>query len=333
MKAFEYVSVRDLRSASQALGRDPDRAKILAGGIDLLSELKERIIEPDRIVNIKSIPGLNVLKADARGLTLGALVTLTAIERHDGIRRAYTALAESAESVASPQIRNVGTIGGNLCQRPRCWYYRDEAIKCIKKGGSKCYAAEDQADNKYNAILGGGPSYIIHPSDCATALVALGAIVRYTNGQGKPQELPAEEFFILPKENPRWENVLRPGEIVSEVFIPALPKGTRSTYVKFKERQSMDWAASAVAVRTLADASGAIQDVRIVLGGVAPKPWRSAEAEAVLKGKKLTPQLANQAAEIALRDAKPLSQNAFKVPLTKVLIRRALEQMGGKKTA
>lgn len=334
MKAFEYINAHDLRSASQALGRDPDRAKLIAGGVDLLSELKERIIEPDRVVNIKTVPGLNVLRADAKGLTLGALVTLTAIERNAAIRRDYAALAEAAQSVASPQIRNMGTIGGNLCQRPRCWYYRDETIKCIKKGGSKCYAAEEEADNKYNAILGGGPSYIVHPSDCATALVALGAVVRYTDGQGKPREVPAEEFFILPRDNPRWENVLRHGEIVNEVFIPALPRGTRSAYIKFKEKDSMDWAISAVAVRALTDASGTIKDVRVVLGGVAPKPWRSAEAEAALKGKKFSPQVANEAAEASLRNAKPLSKNAYKVPLTKVLVRRAVEQaVTGKKVA
>jgi xanthine dehydrogenase YagS FAD-binding subunit len=334
MKAFQFVNARDLRSASQALGRDSDRTKIMAGGVDLLSELKDRIIEPELVINIKSIPGLNVVKADAQGLTLGALVTLTAIERNAAIQRDYAALAEAARSVASPQIRNMGTLGGNLCQRPRCWYYRDETIKCIKKGGSKCYAAEDEADNKYNAIIGGGPSYIVHPSDTATALVALGAMVKYTDAAGKVQQVPAEEFFILPRDNPRFENVLRHDEIVTEVFVPALPKGTRSTYIKFKEKDSMDWAISAVAVRALADASGTIKDVRVVLGGVAPKPWRSPEAEAVLKGKKLTPQLANDAAEAALTAAKPLSRNAYKVPLTKVLVRRAVtEAVMGRRSA
>jgi xanthine dehydrogenase YagS FAD-binding subunit len=326
MKAFEFVNASDLKSASAALGRDPERAKLLAGGIDLLSELKERIIEPDRVVNIKSVPGLTLVKLDARGLALGPLVTLTEIEKHAAIRRDYTALAESAASVASPQIRNVGTIGGNLCQRPRCWYYRDEAIKCIKKGGSRCYAVDQEADNKYNAILGGGPSFIVHPSDCATALVALGAMVSYLDHTGKQQTVPAEEFFILPRVNPRKENVLNHGDIVTGITIPALARGTRSTYIKFKEKDSMDWAISAAAVRTLTDASGVIKDVRVVLGGVAPIPWRSKEAEAVLKGRKYTPQLATQAAEAALRGAHPLSKNAYKVPLTRVMVRRALAQ-------
>lgn len=326
MKAFEFINATDLKGASQALGRNPDQAKLLAGGIDLLSELKEHIVEPDRVVNLKSVPGLDKLTADRKGLTLGALVTLTEIEKHATIRRDYAALAEAAESVASPQIRNIGTIGGNLCQRPRCWYYRDEAIKCIKKGGSKCFAAEDEADNKYNAILGGGPSYIVHPSDCATALVALGAMVKYLDRDGKIRQVPAEEFFILPTENPRRENVLNHGEIVTEVFVPAPARGTRSTYIKFKEKDSMDWAVSAVAVSSRTDAAGVIQDVRVVLGGVAPTPWRSKEAEAALKGKPFSKETANAAAEAALTKAAPLSQNAYKVPLTRVLVRRAVEK-------
>jgi xanthine dehydrogenase YagS FAD-binding subunit len=321
MKAFEYISPRDLRQASELLGNDYNRAKLLAGGIDLLSEMKERIIEPDRVVNLKSVPGLNTLQANARGLRLGALVTLTEIEQNTGIRRAYTALAQAAESVASPQIRNVGTVGGNLCQRPRCWYYRDEGIVCIKKGGSKCYAAE--GENKYNAILGGGPSYIVHPSDCAPALVALNAKVTIAGPGGKTRQVPLEQFFILPRQNVFRENVLQPNEIVTQIDVPTLAAGTRSTYLKFKERDSMDWALSAVAA-AIRMRNGVASDVRIVLGGVAPIPWRSKEAEAVLRGKAVTPALADRAAEAALADAKPLADNGYKVPLTKVLIRRAV---------
>jgi xanthine dehydrogenase YagS FAD-binding subunit len=326
MKAFEYIDAQDLRSASAALGNDYDRARVLAGGVDLVTELKDRIIEPDRLVNIKGIPGLNSLRADRRGLSLGALITLTEIERNAAIRKDYTALAESAASVASPQIRNVGTLGGNLCQRPRCWYYRDEAIHCLKKGGARCFAADDEANNKFNAILGGGPSYIVHPSDCATALVALDARVRYSTGVGRPKEVSAQEFFLLPSDSVLRENLLRPNEIVTEIVIPAPRAGTRSTYIKFKEKDSFDWAVSAVAVRALTDAAGTINDIRVVLGGVAPIPWRSREAEAVLRGKRYSAALANEAAAAALANARPLSRNAYKVPLTRVLIRRAVEQ-------
>ncbi len=325
MKAFQFIDARDLRSASAALGRDAARTRLLAGGVDLLSELKERIIEPETLVNLKTVPGLNALRLDAKGLTLGTLVTLDQIEFHQGIWKSYTALAEAAQSVGSPQIRNVGTLGGNLCQRPRCWYYRDESINCIKKGGSKCFAAEEEADNKFNAILGGGPSYIVHPSDCATALVALGAMVKYQDARGGMQTVPAEEFFLLPTENPARENVLRHGEILTEVMVPALA-GARSTYVKFKEKDSFDWAVSAVAVRAVAAPDGTVRDIRIVLGGVAPRPWRCPRAEGMLKGKRLSAALLNEAAEAALEGSKPLSKNAYKVPLTRVLVRRAVNQ-------
>jgi xanthine dehydrogenase YagS FAD-binding subunit len=326
MKAFEYVSPRDLKQASEQLGTDYSRARLLAGGIDLLSEMKERIIEPDRVVNLKSVPGLNGVHADDRGLRLGALVTLTEIEAHPAIQRGYTALAQSAGSVASPQIRNVGTIGGNLCQRPRCWYYRDEGIRCIKKGGSKCYAAEGA--NKYNAILGGGPSYIVHPSDCAPALVALNARVTIAGPDGKTRQVPLEQFFVLPRQNVFRENVLQPNEIVTQIDVPAPAAGTKSTYLKFRERESFDWALSAVGA-ALTMNNGTVSEARIVLGGVAPIPWRSKEAEAVLRGKAVTPALADQAADAALADAQPLADNGYKVPLTKVLIRRAVLSCAG----
>ncbi len=321
MKAFEYTTPRDLKQASELLGTDFSRAKLLAGGIDLLSEMKERIIEPDRVVNLKAVPGLTGLEAHPKGLRLGALVTLTEIEQHPAIRRGYAALAEAAESVASPQIRNVGTVGGNLCQRPRCWYYRDEGIQCIKKGGSKCYAAE--GENKYNAILGGGPSYIVHPSDCAPALVALNGRVTIAGPGGKTRQVPLDEFFVLPRQNVFRENILQPNEIVTMIEIPTPAAGTRSTYLKFKERDSMDWALSSVAA-ALSMKGGVVADSRIVLGGVAPIPWRAKEAEAVLRGKAVTPALADQAAEAALAGAKPLADNGYKVPITKVLIRRAV---------
>jgi xanthine dehydrogenase YagS FAD-binding subunit len=326
MKAFELVNPRTLQQASQSLGTNPQKAKLMAGGIDLLTEMQDHLIEPDRVVNLKSVPGLGEIAVTDRGLTLGALVTLTAIARHAQIRRDYTALAEAAESVASPQIRNVGTIGGNLCQRPRCLYYRDETIICFKKGGTRCFAVEEEAANKRNAILGGGPSFIVHPSDCAPALVALNAVVRYGTGAGKPKEVSAEEFFILPNQprGLRVENILQPNEIVQEIFIPKPKRGTRSTYLKFKERESFDWASSAVAAAAVMNGE-TIQELRLVLGGVAPKPWRSSEGEQALTGKAFSRELANQAAEAALAPAKPLSQNAFKVPLTKVLVRRAVE--------
>ena len=320
MKALQYINARDLKYASQALGRDPDAARILAGGVDLLSEMKERIIEPARLVNIKSIPGLNVVKADAKGLTLGALVTLTEIDRHAAIRRDYTALAESAESVASPQIRNMGTIGGNLCQRPRCWYYRDEHTICLKKGGPKCYAVE--GENQYHAILGGGPCFIVHPSDPAPALMALGARVLIEGG-AKPREVPLEEFFVLPAQNVRRENILAQNEVVTHVLVPAPAPNTRSVYVKERERDSYDWALASAAVVIRAE-GGKVRTARVVLGGVAPVPWRAPEAEKALVGQALTEATFARAAEAALAGAKPMTKNAYKVPLAQAVVKRAL---------
>jgi xanthine dehydrogenase YagS FAD-binding subunit len=320
MKAFEYVNPKDLKHASSLLGPDYNSARVLAGGVDLLSEMKEYLIEPERLVNLKSISSLKFIRAGRNGVQLGALAVLSDIADHKEIRERYTVLAEAAESVGSPQIRNVGTIGGNLCQRPRCWYYRDETIKCIKKGGSRCYAAD--GDNKFNAILGGGPSYIVHPSDCAPALVALDGKVKISGPDGT-REMPLESFFILPAQNPVRENILQPNEIVVEVSVPAPAAGTRSTYIKFREKDSFDWAVSAVAA-SVQMANGVCRDARIVLGGVAPVPWRSKEAEAVLKGKRIDARVADQAAEAALAKAQPLARNAYKVPLTKALIRRAV---------
>jgi xanthine dehydrogenase YagS FAD-binding subunit len=320
MKAFEYVNPRDLKHASSLLGPEYNQAVILAGGVDLLGEMKEHIIEPNRLVNLKALDELHYCRAGAKGARIGALATLSEIADDREIATRYKALAEAARSVGTPQIRNVGTLGGNLCQRPRCWYYRDETIKCLKKGGSRCYAAD--GDNKFNAILGGGPSYIVHPSDCAPALIALDATVT-VSGDGKSRKMPLEQFFVLPSRNPLRENVLEANEIVTEVSLPALPSGTRSTYLKFMEKDSFDWAVSSVAV-ALTMADGVCRDARIVLGGVAPIPWRSKEAEAALKGKRIDARVAQQAADAALAPAKPLERNAYKVPLTKTLIRRAV---------
>jgi len=321
MRAFEYVKPATVADAVRELGRSWADAKILAGGIDLLGELKEGIIAPQRIVNIKGISGLRYIRfSEKEGLRLGALVTLEEIETHQVIRQRYTALAEAAHSVGTPQIRNVGTIGGNLCQRPRCWYYRDEHTKCLKKGGPMCFAYN--GENKYHAILGGGPCYIVHPSDCAPALIAFRASVTVVSPRGQ-RTVPLEEFFVLPSRRLDHETILEPDEIVTEIQVPAPAPNTRSTYLKFKERDSHDFAIVGAAV-VMRLRGKVCEDVRIVLSGVAPIPWRSPEAEAVLKGKAITPELAEQAGKAAVAKAQPLSQNAYKVPLTQAIVKQAV---------
>ena len=334
MKAFEWVSPATVEEAVSLLksapaSRDMDEAaRPLAGGQDLLTTMKDYLTRPTRVVNLKGIRGLDRIEGDAKkGLRVGALVTLAQVEEHAGIRRDFPGLAEAAHSVATQQIRNLGTVGGNLCQRPRCWYYRLEEAVCIKKGGSECFAAT--GENKYNAILGGGPSWIVHPSDLAPMLVALGASVSVVGADGR-RTIPLEKFFTLPNEGSiRRENVLKNDEIITEVSVPASGFAARSTYLKFKERDSLDFALSSVAAAVELGPDKRVRQARIVLGGVAPVPWRVPKAEEFLKGKALDAASLEGAARLALEGAEPLSQNAYKVPLTQTLVRRALAKAGG----
>jgi len=327
MKAFEYVNPTDVKSAVAALTAAGENGKPIAGGIDLLGEMKDYIRTPDVVVNLKSIPGLNKWGVDAKGLHLGALVTLAEIAETPAIRKRYTALAEAAETVGTPQIRNVGTIGGNLCQRPRCWYYRDEEVICLKKGGDTCYAIA--GENQYHAILGGGPSYIVHPSDCAPALIALGASVEIAGPKGA-RTVPLERFFTLPTQNVLNENILEQNEIVTRIHVPPPAAGTKSHYMKVRHKESFDWALAGAAV-VLVMSGKTIKDARVVLSGVAPIPWRSKEAEAVLKGKTLTAALAEKAGAAAVAKARPLGKNAYKVPLTRNTVQLALLHAAGMK--
>jgi xanthine dehydrogenase YagS FAD-binding subunit len=329
MKSFEWASPGSIPEALKVLAAgDPvldfdESPRPLAGGQDLLTTMKDRISRPSRVVNLKSIPGLNKIESDGKqGLKIGPLVTLLEIEEHPEIKASFPGLAQAAHSVATPQIRHLGTIGGNLCQRPRCWYFRMESVICLKKGGDTCYAAD--AENKYHAIFGGGPSFIVHPSDLATMLIALDAAITITGPDG-PRDLALADFFTLPAHgNIRKENVLKDGELLTEIRVPATALASRSTYVKFKERESLDFAMSAVAAAVELAADKTVKQARIVLGGVAPTPWRVSKAEDALIGKTLDPKTIADVAAIALQGAQPLDKNAYKVPLTQALVKRAL---------
>lgn len=332
MKAFEWTNPTTISEAvkllqAQPATHDPDDApRPIAGGQDLLTTMKDYLTRPMRVVNLKGIRGLDQIESDGkRGLKIGALATLTQLAEQPMVRRDFPGLAEAALSVATPQIRNLGTIGGNLCQRPRCWYFRLEDAVCLKKGGSECFAAK--GENKYNAILGGGPSYIVHPSDLAPMLVALDASVSVTGADGA-RSVALERFFTLPSEGSiRRENVLKNDEIITEIRVPASAVAARSTYLKFKERESLDFALSAVAAALELNADETIKQARIVLGGVAPIPWRVPPAETFLVGKRLDQHTLNEAARLALDGAKPLARNAYKIPLTQALVRRALTKL------
>jgi xanthine dehydrogenase YagS FAD-binding subunit len=332
MKTFEWTNPTSVGEAVKLLGvpsatTDIDEApRPIAGGQDLLTTMKDYTSRPARLVNLKHIPGLNRITLNARGLTIGALVTLSELEEHDGVRQSFPGLSEAAHSIATPQIRNLGTVGGNLCQRPRCWYFRLEEVVCLKKGGSECYAAK--GENKYNAIIAGGPSYIVHPSDLAPMLLALGGRVTVTGAKGR-RVIPLDKFFTLPSQgNIRRENVLTNDDIITDIFVPASALAARSTYLKFKERESLDFALASVAAALQLKPDKSVRDVRLVLGGVAPIPWRVPAAEKFLIGKQLNADVLAEAGKIALAEAKPLEKNAYKVPLAQTLVRRALAKVG-----
>jgi len=335
MRSFEWVSATSVGDAVKQLQlrkppEDPDEGpRPMAGGQDLLTTMKDYVTRPVRVVNLKTIPGLDRIETDPRGgLKIGALVTMAQLEAHADVGQKFPGLAEAAHSVATPQIRNLGTVGGNLCQRPRCWYFRLEHVVCLRKGGDECYA--ESGENKYNAILGGGPSFIVHPSDLAPMLVALEATVSIAGPNGN-RTLPLEKFFVLPSEDYRRENALEPAEIITHIQVPPSSFAAQSTYLKFKERSSLDFALSAVAAAIEVGPDRKVRQARMVLGGVAPVPWRVPKVEAFLAGKALEPATLAEAGRLALRGAEPLSKNGYKVPLTQALVRRALAKVGGLK--
>jgi xanthine dehydrogenase YagS FAD-binding subunit len=329
MKSFEYVRARSVPEAAALLGTERDAAKILAGGTDLLGEMKDYLVTPARLVNIKTIPNLGKIEHTDKGTTLGALVTLTRIAEDKEMQKRYPVLVQAVNFSAMPQIRNAATIGGNLCQRPRCWYYRDEHTLCLKKGGLKCYAVE--GENEYHAILGGGPCFIVHPSDPAPALLALGASVVIHDGQ-KERTVSLDEFFVLPQKDVRHENILAQNEVVTHVVIP--PPGTepKSAYLKEREKDSYDWALSSAAVvlklgsAGIAGGGSVVESARIVLGGVAPVPWRATAAEKALVGKPISDAMVAEAAKAAVAEARPMTKNGYKVPLTEAVVRRAIQK-------
>jgi xanthine dehydrogenase YagS FAD-binding subunit len=323
---FELFRPKGLREAVAALAEgDADRSvMVLAGGQDLLTELKEHLVEPKRVVDLSALPELAGLEVRADGsVRIGANTTLDQLVRHAELRTRLPGLVEAAESVASPQIRSVATVGGNLNQRPRCWYYRSEDALCLKKGGSVCFAANGMS--KYNAILGGGPSYIVHPSDLAPMLVALEATVNLVGPNGS-RSVPLSEYYLLPSEGDLLTETRRlPGEVMVDVVLPAARSGLKTHYLKFKERESYDWALAAVAVAAVVE-NGALRYGRMVLGGVAPKPW-SVPIEKILGSTKLDEESIARIADASVADAKPLAHNGYKVPLVRGLVTRALRTL------
>ena len=329
MRPFDYASPTSLVEALALMGENghggDGATRPLAGGTDLLTLMKADLAAPARLVDIKRLVDLDdQIDLVPDGLSIGALATLAQLEDDPLVRSFCPMLGQAATLAASPQLRNMATIGGNLLQRPRCWYFRDSHVHCWLKGGADCPARE--GENQLHALFGGGPCYAVHPSDLATALVALGAAVRLRGPAGE-RTLPLEQFFALPVAERRNENVLGGDELILAVTIPHQPTGASGTYLKAMERQVWAFALVGVAVVVALD-GGRIAESSLVLGGVAPIPWRARGAEQILRGEQPTADLFARAADAALADAEPLAENGYKIPLAHALVRRALTAVG-----
>jgi xanthine dehydrogenase YagS FAD-binding subunit len=324
MQNFEYANPTTLKDAAALLTTD---SAVLAGGTDLISMMKEYLASPKRVVNIKSIKELGGITKTATGLRIGATVTLEEIASSALVKAEYPSLSAAAMGITSPQIRNMGTAGGDLCQRPRCWYFRqghgllgvDPSGKALVPGG----------ENRYHAIFGGGPAYFVSPSSFGPALLALGAKVKLFSTKYGAREMGIGEFFVNPKNNITHETAIMPNEVLTEILIPSA-KGAKNATYEIRQREAIDWPLAAASV-VLTMKGSSVLTAAIVLGHVAPTPWRSAAAEAAIAGKSITAVSAEAAGEAAVADAKPLSQNGYKVQLAKVAVKRALLAAAGVK--
>jgi len=319
MPNFSYVRIRSLKEATEHLSSDG--ARVHAGGTDLLGCLRDNVFEAKKIVSISGLKNLRgVWETKEGGLRIGALTTITEIADSKKVRDYYPALAKAASEVASPQLRNQGTIGGNLCQKPRCWYYRGE-FHCLRKGGPTCYAY--QGENQFHCIFGsGGICYITHPSDTAPALVAYQATLRIVGPRGT-KLLPIEKFYVLPNQDVRKETVLKPNEILTEILLPPQSKGLLSSYRKVRARQSWDFALAGVAL-ALKLKEDRVEKARVVFSGAAPIPWRSKEAEQTLTGNPLNTDTITRVVNAALKNAEPLEKNSYKIPLFQGILEEEL---------
>ena len=319
MQAFEYANPTTVREAVGLLGSRWGEVNVLAGGTDLLSLMKEHIETPRRVVNIKNIKELGGIKRHGPEVRIGAAVTLDELAGNPEIRRFFPALADAAQGVSSPQIRNMGTVAGDLCQRPRCWYFRNGYGLLAKDKDGK--ALVPGGENKYHAILGnGGPAYFVSASSLGPALVAFGAKIRLVSASGS-REVEAAKFFVTPQSDGSREIALLPNELVTEIVVPVV--AARSATYEVRQKEALDWplATASVVLNMLGDS---VASARVVLGHVAPTPWAATQAERVLAGKAITTTTAGEAGREALEGATPLSQNRYKVQLARVAVKRAL---------
>ena len=336
MNRFEWIAARGIADAAASgnvtvagamrskNGTPGTSAVVLkAGGVDLLDLMKEGLLTPKRVVNLRAVPELGRVVEEKDGsVRVGATVTLAQLAAQPAIRARYRALAQVAGNTASPQLRNMATIGGNLLQRPRCWYFRSLAHHCFRKGGQTCFAFA--GENAYHAIFGQNGCAIVHPSTCATALVAFDARVELVGSKGAKRVVALESFFVPPERDIGRENDLKPGEILTAVLLPPLGANVRSAHWRQGELDSFDWPVADVAVLLEMDSSGSCRRASVVLGAAAPVPHRAKASEEVLAGKRISDEVAREAARAALAGATPLSGNGYKLPVFEALARRAI---------
>lgn len=322
MPNFTFVRPKTLTDAVGHL-RSPG-ARIYAGGTDLMGCLRDEVFGAEKLVSIGHLDPLKgIVRTPDGGMRIGALASIAELAASGQIQQSYPALARGATEVASPQLRNQGTLGGNLCQKPRCWYYRGD-FPCLRKSGDKCYAYD--GESQYHCLLGGSVCFITHPSDTAPALAAYEALIRIAGPEGFRQ-VPVEKFYILPGDNVEKETILAPDEIVTEILLPPPIKGSRSAYRKVRARRSWDFALAGVAL-ALKFRGDRVEQARVVLSGAAPIPWRSREVEEVITGKRLDEETVRKAVEAVVKDAQPLKRNGYKIPLFRGLIEEELLKIG-----
>jgi xanthine dehydrogenase YagS FAD-binding subunit len=323
VKAFAYVNPANEKEAVAALLPQYEQSLPIAGGQDLLARMKDYVTQPERLVNVKDALDSTATPLNG-GLRIGAAMKMVDVAEHPEIARLYPAISAAAIEVGTPQIRNQGTVGGNLNQRPRCWYFRNEEFVCFKKGGNTCFSIA--GENQFHALFGGGPSFIVHPSSLAVPMVAYDAKFRLAGPKGE-RVVPASEYFTLPQKNVRVENVLAPDELLTHVILPP-PGNVKSGHYEVRYKASHDWPIAFATVLLHLNGS-TVQNARVVMGAVAPIPWRSRPAEVALTGKPVTEATAAAAADAALKDARPMTQNAYKIQVAKVALKRAILRAAG----
>jgi xanthine dehydrogenase YagS FAD-binding subunit len=330
MKSYELYEPTTVQQAVGLLNQFGATGKALGGGSDLIGGIMKDWVQgkgqplPVQIVDLTTIPDLKGIKMGSDGAHIGATTTLSEIIESTDLQQQFPLLTQAAASVASPLIRNFGTLGGNINQRPRCWFYRGEDFNCYKKGGDFCYSVT--GDNRYHAIIGGELCYIAHPSDTSTALLALNAQAKISGPSGD-RTVPFDQYFHGPREDVLTENVLKSNEVLTEVFIPTLPAGSKMAWTKLKDRQVYDFAVVSVATVFTLD-GGNWKDGRVTMGGVAPVPYRAQVVEDALKGKDIKASIKAAAAQIRTV-ARPMSLNAYKVDIAQGLVERTVLQALG----